>query len=127
MAGNKKARENNKQQLKIRFECLKKKVAVEKTLIQVENTNFKLKEMAENLLVKNKIKATVLAVIPSGSHVYGSNIGDELGDYIGIYVSPLEEVLSMTPPVSRVEELGLEQKMAFARGGKMLGINGLKK
>jgi protein involved in ribonucleotide reduction len=97
---------------------LKERAPVAPMLIQVEKTNLQLKERAESVLNKFNVKGTVLAVIPSGSKAYGTEFGDISDDYIGIYVAPLELVLSMEPPQTRVDELGVEseQKIAFSRG-----------
>jgi hypothetical protein len=89
-------------------------------LLKVSRDNKKLKEEAENLLKKH-LKGTfdLVCVVPIGSLVYETvEEGDKVEpDYLVIYVSPIEEVVSIGFDPKKIYNSGVEsEKFNFARG-----------
>lgn len=84
------------------------------------HTNKKLKEEAENLLKKHlKGNFDIVCVVPIGSLVYGTfDEGDLIEpDFLVVYVSPIDQVVSIGFDPKKVYHNGVEtEKFNFARG-----------
>lgn len=56
------------------------------------------------------------------SFVDDGTVEDSSDDYIGIYIAPVKQIVSMDPPVTRIDSEGKEsqQKINFARGNNSI-------